>query len=46
MGKAKSNNKVGFFEFNKMRIQERLKNSYNILFNLVFFLNTIFIYAF
>ena len=28
MGKAKSNNKVGFFEFNKMRIQERLKKSY------------------
>ena len=28
MGKAKSKNKVGFFEFNKMRVQERLKNSY------------------
>ena len=28
MGKTKSNNKVGFFEFDKMRIQERLKKSY------------------
>ena len=28
MGKTKSNNKVGFFEFNKMRIQQRLQNSY------------------
>ena len=28
MGKTKTNNKVGFFDFNNMRIQERLKNSY------------------
>ena len=28
MGKTKSNNKVGFFDFNNMRIQERLKKSY------------------
>ena len=28
MAKTKSKNKVGFFEFNKMRIQERLQKSY------------------
>ena len=28
MAKNKENNKVGFFQFNKMRIQQRLKNSY------------------
>ena len=28
MGKTKSKDKVGFLEFNKMRIQERLKRSY------------------
>ena len=28
MGKTKSKNKVGFFEFNKLRIKERLQNSY------------------
>ena len=28
MGKTKTKSKVGFFEFNKMRIQQRLKNSY------------------
>ena len=28
MGKTKSNGKVGFFDFNNMRIQERLKKSY------------------
>ena len=31
MGKTKSNNKVGFFDFNNMRIQERLKKSYTMV---------------
>ena len=31
MGKTKEKNKVGFFDFNNMRIQERLKKSYTLV---------------
>ena len=31
MGKTKTKNKVGFLDFNNMRIQQRLKNSYTLV---------------